>query len=69
MLFPPCFFFLHKALQLEGGGWGAGSKTERWGRGGLFRVKVMEGGGKKERGGKELKIKEEHAHQPGQLVQ
>lgn len=40
VLFPPprVFFFLHKALQLEEG---AGSKTERWERGGLFRVKVM----------------------------
>lgn len=29
----------------------------------------MEGGVEKEGAGKELKIKEEHAHQPGQLVQ
>lgn len=35
----------------------------------LFRVKVMEGGGEEKRGRMALKIKEEHAHQPGQLVQ
>lgn len=70
VLFPPprVFFSCTKPCSWRGGGWGAG-KTERWERGGLFRVKVMDGGGKKERGGKELKIKEEHAHQPGQLVQ
>ncbi len=48
---------------------GAGSKTERRERGVSFRVKVMEGGVKEKRGGGELKIKEEHAHQPAQLVQ
>lgn len=35
----------------------------------LFRVKVMEGGGEEKGEGGKLKIKEEHAHQPGQLVQ
>lgn len=39
---PPRFFFPAQSPAVGGGGgWGAGSKTERWERGGLFRVKVM----------------------------